>query len=199
MRYTYSVRVAHHRGQGQPGLERYQYVCVEIDYICSLGYHNYVLFPKKFLSHCRDGETGRRTGLKIPRWQHHVGSIPTLGTNFLEGIFVKSCIFCSIYAKQIPAPIVAENDHVFVIKDIAPKAPFHLLIITKKHIPTVTDLVYEDNALRSAILAMAAELSTTIPGASAFRLVSNNGAAVGQSVYHIHFHFLAGAGLPGFE
>lgn len=114
-------------------------------------------------------------------------------------IIVKSCVFCSIYTQQIPAPIVAENEHVFVIKDISPKAPIHLLIISKKHIPTIADITESDTLLSAALLQMAATLSGTIPGAHAFRLVSNNGASAGQSVHHIHIHFLAGPSLPGFE
>lgn len=108
---------------------------------------------------------------------------------------MSTCIFCKIMSKEIPAQIIAENDNVLVVKDIAPKAPIHFLIIPKKHITDVSQLKSEDRDYAADLLMMAAQLSKTQEGASSFRLVNNNGASVGQSVFHIHVHFLAGQAM----
>lgn len=110
-----------------------------------------------------------------------------------------TCIFCKILNKQIPAQIVMEDEQVFVIKDIAPKAPIHFLIIPKKHVADIVSLQQEDAVYAAAILLMAQKLSKNVDGAHAFKLVCNNGAAIGQSVFHVHFHFLAGSRLSSFD
>ena len=104
----------------------------------------------------------------------------------------KGCLFCKIIAGDIPAQVVAENAEVIVIKDINPRAPLHYLIIPKKHVSDVSYLTPDDCQLAGSLLMMAQELSQQDPNAREFRLVSNNGATVGQVVFHIHLHFLAG-------
>ncbi len=108
-----------------------------------------------------------------------------------------SCIFCSIVAKTIPAQLIAENDQCIVIKDIHPKAPVHYLIISKKHITCLQEMNSEDAPV-AADLLMAQQLSQTLPQPQAFRLLMNNGADAGQSVHHIHLHFLSGKKLTDF-
>ncbi len=103
-----------------------------------------------------------------------------------------NCIFCKIINKEIPAKIIAENENVFVIKDIAPKAPIHYLIIPKKHISDVSRLENTERDIAADLLLMAKQLSESDERAKAFKLNSNNGAAAGQEVFHIHLHFLAG-------
>ena len=102
------------------------------------------------------------------------------------------CLFCKIIAGDIPAQVVAENAEVIVIKDINPRAPLHYLIIPKKHVPDISSLTPDDRQLAGSLLMMAQQLSQQDPNAREFRLVSNNGATVGQVVFHIHLHFLAG-------
>ena len=111
---------------------------------------------------------------------------------------LSSCIFCKIIAKQIPATLIAENDQLIVIKDINPKAPIHYLIIPKKHLADVTEFQSDDVSLAGAMLLMAKELSFQLSGSKAFKLIVNNGADVGQSVFHCHMHFLAGKKMADF-
>lgn len=101
-------------------------------------------------------------------------------------------IFSKIIAREVPANIIAETDDIIVIEDIAPKAEFHYLIIPKKELRDIQSFQEVDFALAAKMFKMAQELSRTIPGAEQFRLVINNGEAVGQRVFHIHMHFLAG-------
>jgi len=106
-----------------------------------------------------------------------------------------NCIFCKIIHKQVPAHIIAENDHVIVIKDMHPKAPIHYLIIPKKHLTDLTHLAPDDRDCAADILYMARQLSQADPKMASFRLVSNNGLRGCQSVFHVHIHFLAGTHL----
>jgi len=103
----------------------------------------------------------------------------------------RSCLFCKIIAQQIPCAIVKENDWVLVIKDIAPKAPTHYLILPKQHIESVAHLNEDDTRYATEILLMARDLAAE-KHILAFNLIANNGAGAGQSVFHMHFHFLAG-------
>ncbi|MBT3827833.1 HIT domain-containing protein [bacterium] len=107
-------------------------------------------------------------------------------------------IFEKIIDRDIPSDIVFEDDDLIVIKDISPKAPIHLLIIPKKPIKDIASLKADDQAIAGKLLLIAGHLSETIPGAKDFRLIANNGASVGQSVFHLHFHFLAGKAMDGF-
>jgi len=103
------------------------------------------------------------------------------------------CIFCKIINKEIPCTFIRENDELIVVNDLSPKAPTHLLIIPKKHIINLKHLVPgQDDAISAAMLNMAHELSKTLDEPAAFNLVSNNGKQAGQSVFHLHWHFLAG-------
>lgn len=108
------------------------------------------------------------------------------------------CIFCKIIAGSMAATIIAQNDAVMVIKDIFPKAPIHYLIISKKHIPSIQSLDPSDVGLVSSAVLMAKELALTLNGSQDFRLLENDGPGAGQSVFHLHFHFLAGRQMHDF-
>lgn len=108
------------------------------------------------------------------------------------------CIFCKIIAQEIPSTIVAENDDVLVVKDLAPKAPLHYLILSKKHIKNIATLTSDELPIAAKMIGMAQELSTKLSGSQSFRLIANNGADSGQSVFHLHMHFLSGKKMLDF-
>lgn len=101
------------------------------------------------------------------------------------------CIFCKIIAGTIPSTKIAETDSLLIIKDIAPKAPIHYLIIPKKHSADIRAWDVEDLPLAGEIFALAQQLSQQ-QNNCAFRLVISNGYDAGQRVFHTHVHFLAG-------
>lgn len=105
---------------------------------------------------------------------------------------MQDCIFCKIIGKEIPSEVIRETNNVIVLKDIAPQAPIHFLIIPKKHIKDLSSCEQQDQAGLSDILMMAQKLSKEIPEASSFKLLVNNGHSAGQRIFHLHFHFLAG-------
>ncbi len=105
---------------------------------------------------------------------------------------MKECIFCKLISREIPVDLVAETADLIVIKDRAPRAPIHHLIIPKKHIESLVHLEPSDALLVGKCALMAQELAQGLSGSQAFRLVNNCGADAGQSVFHLHFHFLSG-------
>jgi len=108
---------------------------------------------------------------------------------------LQGCIFCKIVNKEIPAEIVYENDNVLVFKDIKPSAPVHLLLIPKKHIPTLFDLEEADSGPLGDLHLAAAHVAREMGLEKGFRLVSNCNQDAGQLVFHIHYHLMAGRTL----
>lgn len=104
----------------------------------------------------------------------------------------EASVFSRILAREIPAEIVAETETLFAIRDIAPQAPVHLLVIPKTaEYRDVTELAAADPALLAEIVALASELAAQHADGD-FRLVFNTGAGAGQTVFHVHAHVLAG-------
>jgi histidine triad (HIT) family protein len=130
-------------------------------------------------------------------WNRRRTGRPTKGS-YLKVTMKHDCIFCKIIAGEIPAKKIKENDDVIVIKDIAPKAPTHFLIIPKKHIQDIASLEKTDLERAGKLLFMAKELAAELPAPQAFRLIANTGKDVGQSVFHAHLHFLAGKMMSDF-
>ena len=104
-------------------------------------------------------------------------------------------IFTKIINKEIPADIVYEDELSLVFKDIQPQAPTHLLIIPKKPIPKLSDATLDDQALLGHLMLVAGEVSRMLELDETFRVVTNNGANAGQSVFHLHLHLLSGRPL----
>ena len=104
-----------------------------------------------------------------------------------------SCIFCKITSGEIPSKMIYQDEHLVVIEDINPAAPLHLLLIPRKHIVNTLDLQPVDDVLIGHIHRVAARIAREHGFAEGgFRIVTNNNADAGQSVFHIHFHMLAG-------
>ena len=106
------------------------------------------------------------------------------------------CIFCKIINKEIPSEIVYEDEEILAFKDIAPKAPVHIIVIPKKHIEKITEIEKQDEAvigkIYSAINKIAKEQGIAEDG---FRVIINCGENGGQEVNHVHFHLLGGTKL----
>lgn len=102
-----------------------------------------------------------------------------------------ACIFCEIIHRRVPASIVYENDQLIVFHDIHPKARVHLLVVTKKHIPSLLELSEEDQKLMSDTLRLLPQLAQA-QGLSGFKTVINTGEAGGQEIPHLHLHLLGG-------
>ena len=110
----------------------------------------------------------------------------------------EDCIFCKIIDKQIPSTIVYEDEDILAFKDINPVAPVHILIIPKKHIPTITDISEADLNLIGKIHLIAGKLAAdTGIFDQGFRIVNNCRSDGGQVVYHLHFHLLGGKNMGG--
>lgn len=106
------------------------------------------------------------------------------------------CLFCRIADQDIKSPLLYEDEDVVAFRDINPRAPLHILIIPRKHIPSLAELTPEDGFLVGKIALAAAQLAREEGVAEGgYRLVSNCRADGGQEVPHLHFHLLAGCFL----
>ena len=103
-----------------------------------------------------------------------------------------STIFGKIIRREIPADIVYEDDQCLAFRDVNPQAPTHVLLIPKKEIPRLIDAQPDDEALLGRLVLAANRVARQLGVEEAYRLVVNNGAAAGQSVFHLHLHLLAG-------
>jgi len=101
-------------------------------------------------------------------------------------------LFEKIIAREIPADIVYEDDLCLAFRDINPQAPVHVLLVPKKPMVNLSDAQAEDQVMLGHLLLTAARVADQLGIGSAFRLTINNGAAAGQSVFHLHLHILGG-------
>ena len=103
------------------------------------------------------------------------------------------CLFCRIVSGEVPSTRVFEDDLVVAFRDIAPRAPPHILIVPRAHIASAADLTEADAPMLGRLFAVAAELARAEGIADAgYRLVSNVGRWGGQTVDHLHVHLLGG-------
>jgi len=106
---------------------------------------------------------------------------------------MSDCLFCRIIAREIPASIVYEDDHLLAFNDINPQAPTHVLLVPKRHIASLNELQPGDDQIVGEIVRRAAALAME-RGISerGFRTVFNTNREAGQTVFHIHLHLLCG-------
>lgn len=104
-------------------------------------------------------------------------------------------LFGKIIRREIPADVVYEDDLCLAFRDINPQAPTHVLLIPKKEIDRLSNAGGEDQALLGHLMLAAGKVAKQLGVGDAFRLVVNNGAQAGQSVFHLHLHILAGRKL----
>ncbi|SHH46147.1 HIT domain-containing protein [Thermosipho atlanticus] len=104
------------------------------------------------------------------------------------------CVFCKIINGEIPSEKLFEDEDFIIIKDIKPVAPIHLLLIYKKHVPTINELREDDRRRFWKIFSIIKDISKKL-GFESYRVVVNNGREAGQEIHHIHFHIIAGRKL----
>jgi histidine triad (HIT) family protein len=103
------------------------------------------------------------------------------------------CLFCKISAGSIPADRIHEDDLVVAFRDIAPRAPTHILLIPRRHIASAAELTEDDGPLLGRLFGVAADLARSQGIADGgYRLVSNVGPWGGQTVDHLHVHLMGG-------
>lgn len=108
------------------------------------------------------------------------------------------CLFCKIVDRELPSDIVFEDDELLAFRDINPQAPMHMLLVPKRHIPTINDLADGDAALVGRLVLRARTLAEdeglAEPG---YRLILNCNRDGGQTVYHLHLHLMGGRAMKG--
>ena len=104
------------------------------------------------------------------------------------------CLFCRIVRKEIPAKIVAETEECVAFRDITPQAPVHILIVPRRHVPTLSHA--DDPEMIGQLALLAADLAKKEGIAeSGYRTVINTNSDAGQTVFHVHLHLLGGRAM----
>jgi histidine triad (HIT) family protein len=106
------------------------------------------------------------------------------------------CIFCDIITNLKPSVKVYEDDVLLAIEDIHPRTPVHLLIMPKRHVPTLLDIEPDDTVWLTSFPFVANRLARARGIAdSGYRLVANVNHGGGQLIFHVHFHLMGGRHL----
>ena len=108
---------------------------------------------------------------------------------------MNDCLFCKIIAGQIPSKKVFEDDHTYAFEDIDPKAPTHVLVVSKKHIRGLKEVTREEAEIVGLCHLTAAKIARERGIEEGYRTVLNVGPRSGQSVFHLHVHLLGGRDL----
>lgn len=101
-------------------------------------------------------------------------------------------IFGKIIRGEIPSDFLYQDEHCIAINDVNPQAPVHVLVIPKRGIPRLVDAEVDDQALLGHLMLVAAKVAGQQGVGDAFRLLVNNGANAGQTVFHLHLHIIGG-------
>ena len=105
----------------------------------------------------------------------------------------EDCLFCKIFAREIPAKEVFRDEDIVAFEDIRPVAPTHVLVIPKEHIPSIHDLTRDQGPMLARMMEVANRIADERKvDRDGYRLVFNKGPQAGQSVYHVHLHLLGG-------
>ncbi|TMF89819.1 MAG: histidine triad nucleotide-binding protein [Chloroflexi bacterium] len=108
----------------------------------------------------------------------------------------EDCLFCKIFAREIPAKEVFRDDDIVAFEDIRPVAPTHVLVIPKQHIPSIHDLTRDQGPMLARMMEVANRVADERKvDRDGYRLVFNKGPQAGQSVYHVHLHLLGGRAM----
>ena len=105
---------------------------------------------------------------------------------------MNDCLFCKIASGDIPSNKVYEDEYVLAFRDIAPQAPVHILVIPKEHIASAGDITEENSVLTAKCFEAISKIAASEKLDTGFRVISNCGKDAGQTVFHLHFHILAG-------
>ena len=108
---------------------------------------------------------------------------------------MEDCVFCKIISGDIPSDKVYEDDDMLIIRDIAPMAPIHYLLLPKKHYADIIEMTDEDAIVLARCIKKLSTMVDELGLENGFRLVSNKGENGCQSVPHLHIHILGGAKL----
>ncbi len=103
-----------------------------------------------------------------------------------------NCLFCKIVKGEIPSDKVYENDEVYAFRDINPQAPFHVLVVPKKHVASVAETGLMTDGEIAACLRAVSLIASQAKLDGGYRVISNCGPDACQSVPHLHFHILGG-------
>ena len=108
----------------------------------------------------------------------------------------RHCLFCQMATGDIPIEPLLDNDHVFAIRDINPRAPVHVLLIPKQHIADARDLTAQTGPMLGELFAAAATIATQEGVTNnGYRLAFNVGDAAGMTISHLHLHLVGGRRL----
>jgi histidine triad (HIT) family protein len=116
-----------------------------------------------------------------------------VGSGFVHELTDPNCVFCQIVAREISADVMYEDDATLAFRDIAPKAPVHVLVIPKAHCRDIVELSADPDTASALVTGIASAAAAA--GLTEFRTIFNTGAGVGQTVFHVHAHVLGGGAI----
>ncbi|MBI4357032.1 MAG: histidine triad nucleotide-binding protein [Gammaproteobacteria bacterium] len=106
------------------------------------------------------------------------------------------CLFCKIISGHIPAEYIHQDEEVVVFKDKYPKAKVHVLVVSRRHIPSLFEAKDEDKALLGTMMRLVSDVARGQGLEEGFRVIVNTGRGGGQEINHLHFHIVGGGCLP---
>ena len=110
----------------------------------------------------------------------------------------KECLFCTISAGHTGTEFLYENETVVVFKDINPHAPVHLLVVPKKHIRSINDLMDPDQKIVAELVMVAKEMAKKVGiSSTGYKLLFNVEKGGGQVIFHLHLHIIGGWNKTG--